>query len=534
MNDPLKVLIVEDSEDDSLLLLRELRRGGYGVQSERVETAEQMQAALDRHPWDVVLADYTLPTFSAPDALRLLQHHEQRDANDQSGRPWRNAPWSTIPFIIISGTVGEEVAVAAMKAGAHDYLTKGNLARLVPAVERELREAQERRKRNRAEQALRAADEALRRSQQQYQRLAEAAPVGIFRTDAAGNCIYVNEYWCQITGLSSEQSLGQHWAQVVHGDDRDRVFSQWQQIVGQGPQPEPLEFRFERPDGRVLWVWGQALVEQWQEGQVASYIGSVTDITEKKRLEAQVLRVQRLESLGTLASGIAHDFNNVLTPILAASQLLPLCLPTRDERSQSLLTMIGNSAKRGADLVKQILAFAQGVEGELEPIALHQLLAEVLTVVEQTFPAGIGVRSEVPEVGLWTICVDATQLHQVFLNLCLNARDAMPEGGQLTVMAENVVVDEALARVNVEARMGPYVVVRVADTGMGIAADCLDRIFDPFFTTKAVGEGTGLGLSMVLGIVQKHGGFVVVESAPGQGTAFRVFLPAEVGDGVAS
>jgi nitrogen-specific signal transduction histidine kinase/ActR/RegA family two-component response regulator len=251
-----------------------------------------------------------------------------------------------------------------------------------------------------------------------------------------------------------------------------------------------------------------------------------TDITEKKQLEAQFLRAQRMESLGTLASGVAHDFNNLLTPILAAAQLLPLKLPKLDERDRYLFSLIEDSAKRGADLVKQILAFARGVEGKKLPLQVRHLLAEVLQVARQTFPKTIEIRTDIPATDLWTVSADATQLHQVFMNLCVNARDAMPNGGRLGLAAENQLVDEAFTRTNLDARIGSYVVVTVSDTGVGISPELLERIFDPFFTTKEVGKGTGLGLSTVLGIVKNHGGFIKVSSEVGNGTHFRVYLPA--------
>jgi signal transduction histidine kinase len=386
----LSVLIVEDSEDDMLLMLRELRRGGYAVDALRVDTPEMMRDALDQRTWDVVIADYTLPAFSAPAALQLLQNHEQRD----------------LPFIIVSGTIGEETAVAAMKAGAHDYLTKGNLARLVPAVEREIREAEERRKRHQAEQALRESEARMR------------------------------------------------------------------------------------------------------------------------QLEAQLLRAQRMESMGTLASGVAHDFNNILTPILAAAQLLPLKLTNLEDRDRYLLQLIEDSAKRGADLVKQILAFARGVEGKRVSLQVGHLLAETAQIARQTFPKTIDIQTDIPTTTTWLVSADATQLHQVFMNLCINARDAMAYGGRLSLSLENTIVDDAYSQINLEARAGAYVVITVTDQGMGIAPEFLDRIFDPFFTTKEVGKGTGLGLSMVLGIVKSHGGFVTVKSAMGQGTQFKIYLPA--------
>ncbi len=252
-----------------------------------------------------------------------------------------------------------------------------------------------------------------------------------------------------------------------------------------------------------------------------------TDITEKKQLEHQFLRAQRLESLGTLASGIAHDMNNVLTPILAASQILPLRLKNLDDRSKSLLQMLEESAKRGTNLVQQILSFARGSDGGRTSVQIRHILSEVVRVARQTFHKSISIELNLATVDLWPISGDATQLQQVLMNLMVNARDAMPDGGTLTLAAENLVLDENYARMNIDAKVSPYVVLTISDTGTGIPPEILDRIFEPFFTTKAPGKGTGLGLSTTVGIIKSHGGFVNTYSDLGQGTCFQIYLPAE-------
>ncbi|MHC5594650.1 MAG: hybrid sensor histidine kinase/response regulator, partial [Nostoc sp.] len=251
-------------------------------------------------------------------------------------------------------------------------------------------------------------------------------------------------------------------------------------------------------------------------------------ITEKKHLEAQLFRAQRLESIGTLASGIAHDLNNILTPILAGAQLLTLKFPDADERTRHLLEILEINARRGADLVKQVLSFARGVEGKRITLQLKHLIVEVAKILKETFPKSIEISTDVPQ-DLWMVSGDSTQLHQVLMNLCVNARDAMANGGSLSISAENLVIDENYARMNLEAKEGTYTVITICDTGVGIPREILDRIFEPFFTTKDVGQGTGLGLSTVLGIIKSHGGFVNVYSEPGSGTSFKVYLPAVEG-----
>jgi PAS domain S-box-containing protein len=247
------------------------------------------------------------------------------------------------------------------------------------------------------------------------------------------------------------------------------------------------------------------------------------DITEKKKLEAQSLRHQRIESVGRLTSGIAHDLNNILAPILMCAPLLRETL--RDPAGLKIVDLVEASAQRGAGIIKQLLTFGRGTAGERVAVQLLSLVRDMANIIGETFPKNITARREAPS-DVWPVSGDATQLHQVLMNLCVNARDAMPEGGTLTLELENVQVDEALARMNPGASPGRYVVLSVTDTGAGIPPENLDKVFDPFFTTKELGEGTGLGLSTVIGIVKSHRGSVAINSKVGRGTQFRVYLPA--------
>lgn len=265
-----------------------------------------------------------------------------------------------------------------------------------------------------------------------------------------------------------------------------------------------------------------------EAGRPKSILVVNTDITQRKQLEQRFLHAQRLENLGTLAGGVAHDLNNILTPILAVAQLLRLKLSQQDESIQQLLKIQESSTKRGAELVKHMLSFARAIEGKRIVVQVKPLLLELRQIVNETFPKSIAVEVEI-EPDLWMVSADVTQLHQVLLNLCVNARDAMPEGGRLCLSAENLFIDEQYAQIHQEAEVGPYIVISVMDTGMGIPANLLDKIFEPFFTTKEPGKGTGLGLSTAIGIVKNHGGFVHVYSEVGQGTWFKLYLPAVQG-----
>jgi PAS domain S-box-containing protein len=276
--------------------------------------------------------------------------------------------------------------------------------------------------------------------------------------------------------------------------------------------------------GRTVTVESRWTLVRDEAGNPTSILSVDTDITEKKSLEQQFLRAQRLESLGSLASGIAHDLNNVLTPIVGAAQLLPLTLPNLDARNQRLLNMLVESSKRGSGLVKQILTFARGVDGERTVLQVRHILAEIISVARQTFPKSIEIKVNYADEDLWMVNVDATQIHQVLMNLFVNARDAMPTGGSLTASVQNMMIEASDALLQLQTPLGAYILITITDTGIGMTGEMLDRIFDPFFTTKQT--GTGLGLSTVQGIVKTHGGAIKVESEVGRGTSFKIYLPA--------
>ena len=277
-------------------------------------------------------------------------------------------------------------------------------------------------------------------------------------------------------------------------------------------------------DGQNLAVEARWTLVRDDQQNPKSILAINTDITGRRKLEQQFLRAQRMESIGTLAGGIAHDLNNVLTPIMMSIQLLKL--KEKDPKHEAVLTTIESSAKRGADMVKQVLSFARGVEGQQLEVQAGRLIEEIENIANDTFLKNVQIRKDIP-AGLWLIKGDPTQLHQVLLNLCINARDAMPGGGTLTLSASNMLLDEHFAGMNIDARPGPHVIIQVEDTGTGMPPELIDRIFEPFFTTKEPGKGTGLGLSTTLAIVKSHGGLVRVHSEAGVGTQFRVYLPAQ-------
>lgn len=278
--------------------------------------------------------------------------------------------------------------------------------------------------------------------------------------------------------------------------------------------------------GKEIIVFSRWALVRDEQQQPKSILTVNTDITQKKQLEAQLLRTQRLETIGSLAGGIAHDLNNLLAPILMTAQLLETQL--HDERSKRLLTIVVTNAKRGASLVKQVLSFSRGLESERTLLQVRHLIAEVQQIAQETFPKNIELSTDISP-SLWTVFADAIQVHQVLMNLVINARDAMSCGGRLSISAENQFIDRSYARMNRDAAVGPYIIITVADTGTGIPPEILPQIFEPFFTTKEPGLGTGLGLSTAMRIIKSLGGFVNVSSQVRQGTQFQVYLPAAEG-----
>lgn len=472
----------------------------------RVVDEPRFLEELRRVP-DIILSDFDLPQFDGMRALELTR---------------KFAP--DIPFILISGTIGEEMAVEAMRRGADDYLLKDRLARLVPAMERAIRDRRQRMERRIAEQA-RSEREAL------FRQVVENISEVVWMTDVTKTrMLYISPNYEVIWGRPVDELYGRAlaWLDSVHPADQERVRAALAEQQKTFRYEET--YRVTRPDGGVRWIRDRAFPVRDSQGRVVRIVGLAEDVTKVRDLESQFLRSQRMEAVGALAGGIAHDLNNILAPVLLTTGFLKESV--QSDRDQDLLNMMEQAARRGADIVRQLLTFSRGVDGEHVQLQPRHLLREMISIMRETFPREIEI-SEVVRPGLRPILADATQIHQVLMNLCVNARDAMPRGGRLTLTAQNVTLDESETRAYREARPGHYVVLSVTDTGCGIAPDVLPKIFEPFFTTKELGKGTGLGLSTVVGIVRSHQGFVTVESDVGRGTTIHVHLPAAVGVAVA-
>lgn len=383
--EPLRILHLEDNPYDTEIVSSLLADENVPCEVHRVETRKDFEAALQKGGWNLVVSDFSLPSFDGLKALSLTREQ-----------------FPQTPFIIFSGTIGEEIAVDCLKKGATDYVLKARPERLVSAVRAVMKEAEERERRKRFELELQR---------------------------------------------SSER---------------------------------------------------------------------------ERQMEARFLRMQRMESIGALVSGIAHDLNNALVPVMMGCGFLRE--ENLDEASQQVVTMMETSARRGADMLRQVLAFARGVEGKKAPVQIKLILRELEKIARDTFPKTIRLRVD-SGAELWPVSGYSTQLYQVLMNLCINARDAMPSGGQLTVRAENVTLDASRPQIHPDAAPGLFLMISVSDTGHGMSDEVREKLFQAFFTTKEPGKGTGLGLSTSLNIIKNHGGFITVESRLGQGSTFSVYLP---------
>ncbi|MCF2149413.1 CHASE3 domain-containing protein [Desmonostoc muscorum LEGE 12446] len=332
-------------------------------------------------------------------------------------------------------------------------------------------------------------------------------------------------FWNQgaqsLYGWKVEEAVGKNILQLLYPENSPQLEDAYLSVMNTG------EWRGElhqlTKEGKEIIVESRWVLLRHDNGQPKSILSANTEITQQKQLEVQLLRSQRLESIGTLTSSIVHDLNNLLSPILMSVQFLQKKFP--DPQSQKVLQTLENNVKRGANLLKQILIFARGIESKRIIVQIAPILAEIEQIIAQTFPDSIICEIDIPK-NVWHIRGDATQLHQVLMNLVVNARDAMPDGGIFRIVAENVVISEHCAQINIDAKLGSYIAIVVTDTGMGMSSEVQQRIFEPFFTTKDISKGTGLGLSTALDIIKNHGGFVNLYSQVGRGTQFTVYLPA--------
>lgn len=628
----LRLLNVEDSEDDSSLIIRHLRRGGFDVQMERVETAETMRAALAAQEWDVIISDFRMPVFGGLEALQVLK---------ESGL--------NIPFIVISGTIGEETAVKAMLAGVSDYLMKSSLARLIPAIERELQEAANRRAHRQAEKNLqesekrlqlalsaagmgvwewnlqtnevywspecfeiirsenfdhtlqgfvnllhpedvsvfmeaaqdaannnkhfevdfrtidpqgeivwlanfglaeydtdgksvrligtvqditerKKAETALRESEEKFRALVQATTQYVWTTETDQKPNELPEWWGDLTGQTPEESQGWGWINRLHTDDRESVKGVWREAFEQKTVFNYV-FRVLTRQNEYNYFVCRGVPICNEDGTIRRWVGTLNDITEKKlaevelvKKEEQLQQAQKLESIGRLAGGIAHDFNNMLTVINGYSDLALRGL-SHDDPLRRKIGEIKTAGERAAELTNQLLAFSRRQLLKTKVLDVNPIISNTTLMLQRLIGEDIQLVEDLsPDIS--KIEADSGQLSQILMNLIINSRDAMPQGGNITIKTENVYLNEEFVDHNIGANVGDHILLKIADTGTGMEEEIKNHIFEPFFTTKDVGRGTGLGLSTVYGIVNQFGGYISVESAVGVGTTFDIYLPA--------
>jgi signal transduction histidine kinase/DNA-binding response OmpR family regulator len=505
MTTPLRILYLEDDPRDAELVQEALETTGIVCEVTRVETQADFTTSLEQGVFDVILADYALPSFDGMSALKIAQQR----------RPH-------VPFIFVSGTLGEEVAVEALKIGATDYVRKTLLSRIVPSVERALREARERAELSRAAAALRRSEAYLAEAQQ-------LSHTGSFGWNVSSGEIYWSDETYRMVGVDrSTKPTFELVYQRVHPDDR--VFVQRTlDCAFRGGTDVDFQHRLQMPDGSVRYIRALAKAVRDDSGNL-EYIGAAMDLSEQRlaqaereRLEQRLRQAEKMEAIGRLAGGVAHDFNGVLAGVYAYGEMLvedaPADSPLK-RYAQNVLT----AASRGRKLVEQILTYSRSQHGKREPVDIAHVVAETLELVRGSIPAGIRLESNGSE-SLLVVTGDATRLHQVVMNLCSNAIQAMNGGGSLyvTLEAEELSSERALSHGTL--RPGSYVRLAVEDNGSGMDELTLSRIFEPFFTTKEAGQGTGLGLSLVYAIVADSGGAIDVKSTHGQGSAFTIYLP---------
>jgi PAS domain S-box-containing protein len=635
MSKPLRVLIIEDNERDAALLLRELRRGGYDPIHERVDTAGDLKAAIDRGPWEIAISDYFMPHFTAPEALAILG---SRDLD--------------IPVIIVSGTIGEEAAVTALRAGARDFFPKGGLARLLPAIARELREASVRAERREISEKL---EDANRRFRNAIESISEAFAIydandklihmnshfgtlfgpdwhsellgrtfedlvreeiahGLFPESAGRETVFLEQRlaahrqpgesflykirdgrWVRardygmhdgsifavrtdVTDLvRQDESLKQsqaslaaaqqiaklgswemdlvdperlaqspvRWSdetfriygyepgeievsnedfyKLVHPDDRQNYVRLVTRAAAEGA-PFTVEFRAKRKDGREIVVNEMANTLTDASGRPVRMLGTAQDVTERRSTEERLRQSQKMEAVGQLTGGIAHDFNNLLTVIINGAETLEEQIKGKATPSSWPLDSIMNAVEQATALTRRLLAFARKQPLEPRNVNINEIVTSVQPLLERTLGENVAIRIDL-QSALWTAYVDAHQVESVVLNLAINARDAMPDGGHLVIETANVTLDEDQVARYVDVMPGDYVALGVSDNGTGMPADVLAHAIEPFFTTKPTGKGTGLGLSMAYGFAKQSGGHLNIYSEVGAGTTVRLYFP---------
>jgi PAS domain S-box-containing protein len=503
MSKKLRILILEDTATDAELIEDELRKERILFSSKLVETKEAfVREVKDLQP-DIILADYSLPQFDGMTALKIVR---------------KMAP--AIPFIVVTGSINEETAVECIKAGAVDYVLKGNLTRLVPAVKAAL-------DKKRLSKQKQQAEKELQKSEEKYRTIFEESKDVIYISSIDGKFLDINPAGVNLFDYDSvEELMSVNIQETIYTNPLDR--KKFQDTLNKQGFVTDYEINLKRKNGEKLIVLDTASAVKDENDNIKGYRGIIRDITKQKELERQLLQAQKMEAIGTLAGGIAHDFNNILGAILGYTELT-IAIVEEDRNEKTIirrnLEQVYRASLRAKDLIQHILTFSRQSDHKPQSLKFNLILKEALKLLRASLPATIDICQEI-DTNSQYILGDPTQIHQIIMNLCTNAYDAMREkGGVLKVQLNSVEINEEQSVANINITPGKYLKLTVSDTGMGINDEIIKRIFDPFFTTKEAGAGTGLGLSVVHGIVKNHYGEITVESKPRRGTTFNIYFP---------
>jgi two-component system, cell cycle sensor histidine kinase and response regulator CckA len=504
MKSPLRILHLEDDPADAKLVQSTLEAEGIPCETTCVRDRDDFVGALERGGFDLILSDFCLPTFDGLSALEIVR-----------------ARWPAIPIILVSGTLGEQQAIDSLTNGACDYVLKDHLSRLAPAVRRSMEQAEERATNRRTE-------EALQETQQRLRIIFNQSPLGIALVGEDGHPVLTNAALNKMLGYTGEEFSNMHFKDFTHPDDCAKDLALFQELIQGGRESYQMDKRYIRKDGQVVWARISVSLAQERAGHAHFAVGMVEDITEKRDLQAQFIEAQKMEVIGHLASGVAHDFNNILAIVMGYSDLMIMKLAPKDELKDYVET-IRAAAERAASLTRQLLIFSRKQTVQLVVLDVNEVVKDLDQMLRRLIDENIKL-AVLPGTEIGRIKADSGYVGQVVMNLVVNARDAMPNGGQLTIATSNVTLNDLYAHTHPGVILGGYVMLSVTDTGTGMTEEVKARIFEAFFTTKPKGKGTGLGLATCQTIVQQscgyiEGGYIEVQSELGKGTTFKVYFP---------